>query len=81
MAISIIVKILNFALIVCHLGGSFSAVSPKKKTINYSHVTHVVRFYWSYSVKVDETGQAATFVEIKPNLFRVELLFFEFYAN
>ena len=38
-AISAIVKILNLTVIVCHLGGPFSVVFPKIKTINYSHVT------------------------------------------
>ena len=37
-------------MIVCHLGGPFSVVFPKNKTINYSHVTHFIRFYWSYYI-------------------------------
>ena len=45
-----IVKIQNLTVIVCHLGGPFSVVFPKNKTINYSHVTHFIRFYWSYNI-------------------------------
>ena len=74
-AISTIVKILNFTVIVCHLGGPFSVVSRKKKTINYSHVTHVIRFCCSYNVKVVEIDQAAGFAEIKTNLFIVITVF------
>ena len=53
-AISTIGKILNMTAIVCHLGDPFSVVFPKHKTINYSHVTHFIRFYWSYNIKVVE---------------------------
>ena len=55
-AVSTIVKILNLTAIVCHLGGPFSIVFPKNKTINYSHVTQFIRFYWSYNIKVVEIG-------------------------
>ena len=53
-AISTTVIILTLTAIVCHLGGPFSVVFPKIKTINYSHVTHFIRFYWSYNIKVVE---------------------------
>ena len=66
-AIRTIVKIENLTLIVCHLGGPFSAVFPKNKTINYSHVTYFIRFYWSYNIKVVEISLAASSVKIKPN--------------
>ena len=32
------------------LGGPFSVVFARKKTINYSHVTNVIRLYWSYQI-------------------------------
>ena len=44
-AISTIVKIPNLSAIVCHLGGPFSVIFPRNKTINYSHVTHFIRLY------------------------------------
>ena len=46
-AVRIIAKIQNLTVFVCHLGGPFSVVFPKNKTINYSHVTHFIRFNWS----------------------------------
>ena len=51
-----ILKIVNLTVIVCHLGGPFSVVFPKIKTINYSHVTHLIRFYWCYNMTVVEIG-------------------------
>ena len=44
-AISTIVKMLTLTAIVCHLGGPFSVVFLKNKTINYSHVTKCIRVY------------------------------------
>ena len=70
-AISTIVTILNLTGIVCHLGGLFSVVFPKNKTVKYSHVTHFIRFYWSYNAKVVEIGQGASSAKIKPNPGRV----------
>ena len=70
-AISTVVKILNLTVIVCHLGGLFSVVFPKNKTVKYSHVTHFIRFYWSYNAKVVEIGQGASSAKIKPNPGRV----------
>ena len=55
-AIRTIVKILALRVIVCHLGGLFSVVFPKKHTSKYSDVTHFVVFYLSYEIKVVETG-------------------------
>ena len=46
-AISTIAKILNLTVILCRLAGPFSVVFPKNKTINYSHVTYFITFYWS----------------------------------
>ena len=40
---------------------------PKKKTVNYSHVTYFIRFYWFYNIKVVEIGQAACSAKIKPD--------------
>ena len=74
-AISTIVKMLNLTVIACHLGGPFSVAFPKRKTINLSHVTHFIRFYWSYKIKVVEIGQAASFAKIKPNPGRVITVF------
>ena len=45
--INTIAKILNLTVIVCHLDGPFLLVFPKNKTINYSHVTYFITFYWS----------------------------------
>ena len=45
----------------------FSVVFPKNKIIGYSHVTHFIRFYWSYNIKVAEISQAACSAKIKPN--------------
>ena len=42
----VMVKMLNLTAIVCHLGGPFSVVFPKNKTIKYSHVTQFIRVYW-----------------------------------
>ena len=53
-AISTVVKILNLTAIVFHLGGPFLVVFFQK--INYGHVTHFIRFYWSYNIKVVEIG-------------------------
>ena len=72
-AISTIVKILNLTAIVCHLGGPFSVVFPKNKTINYCHVTHFIRFYWSYNIKFVEIGYLANSKKIIPNPGRVIL--------
>ena len=52
--ISTILKILNLTAIVCHLSGPFSVVFSKIKTINYSHVIHIIRCYWSNNIKVVE---------------------------
>ena len=70
-AISTIVKILNSTAIACHLGGPFSIVFPKNKTINYRHVTHFVRCYWSNNIKVVEIGCAANSAQIISNHGRV----------
>ena len=52
--ISTITKILNSTAIVCHLGDPFSVVFPRKKIVNYSHVTYFIRVYWSNNIKVVE---------------------------
>ena len=70
-AISTIVKILNTTAIACHLGSPFSVSFPKHKTINYRHMTHFVRCYWSYNIKVVEIGCAANSAQIIPNRDRV----------
>ena len=70
-AINAIVKTLNLTAIACHLGGPFTVVFPKNKTINYCHVTHLIRFYWSYNIKVVEIGYAANSAQIIPNPGRV----------
>ena len=62
-------------VIVCHLGGPFSVVFPERKTINYSHVTYLIRFYWSYNIKVVEIGQAVSSAKIKPNPGRLITVF------
>ena len=67
-ASSTIVKILNLTVIVCHLGGPFSVVFPKKKTINCSLVTYFIRFYCIKFVKIGPTN---SFAKIKLNPFRV----------
>ena len=64
-------KILNLTAIVCHLGGLFSVVFPKNKTINYSHVTNFIGFYWFYNIKVVEIGYAVNSAQIILNLARV----------
>ena len=53
-------------------------VFPKKKTINYSHVTHFIRFYWCYYIKVVEIGYAASSAKIKPNRFKDNFCFSDF---
>ena len=62
-------------MIVCHLGDPFSVVFPKKKTINYGHVTYFIKCYWSYNIKVVEVGQAASSAKVKPNPGRVIIVF------
>ena len=58
---------LNLIAIVCDLSGPFTVVFPKNKTINSSHVTHFIRFYWSYNI----IGKAAKSGKIKSNPGRV----------
>ena len=71
-AISTIVKILNLTPIVCHLSGSFSVFFfSKNKAINYCHVTHFIRFHWSYNIKVVKIGYPANSKMIIPNPGRV----------
>ena len=74
-AISTIMKMLNLTVTVFHFGSPFSVVFPKKKTINYSHVTYFIRFYWSQSIKVVEIGQAVSSAKIKPTPGRVNAVF------
>ena len=38
-------------------------------------MTHFIRFYWSYNIKVIEIGQAASSAMIKPNPGRVNTVF------
>ena len=65
-------------MIACHLGGPSSVVFPKRKTINYCHVTYFIRFYWSYSIKVIGIGYAANYVQIILNRRRVITVFSDF---
>ena len=74
-AVSTIVKILNLTAIVYLLGGPFSVVFPKSKTIYYCHVTYFIRFYCSYSIKVMGIGYTANSAQIIPNRRRVITVF------
>ena len=74
-AVSTIVKILNLTAIVYLLGGPFSVVFPKSKTIYYCHVTYFIRFYCSYTINVVGIGYAANSAQIMPNCYRVITVF------
>ena len=73
--ISTIVKIINLTAIVCHLGSPFSVFFQKIKTINYSHMTHFIRFYWSYNTEVVRFDEAASSAKTITNPGRVITIF------
>ena len=51
------------------------SVFRKNKTINYCHVTHFIRFYWSYNIKVVEIGYPAKSKQLISNPGRVITVF------
>ena len=51
-----ILKIVNLTVIVCHLGGPFSVVFPRKKTVNYNHVIYNITFFIGLTIRRDWSG-------------------------